>query len=197
MPVRVLICIRFCLYAKGLRRLLEEDEEIQVAGIVRDERDLEDLEKLDLDLILSDAASFPQVAGRGWKILLLWDVPQVLPQVSELKEMVALGLAGILTAGTGSALLWKAVKKIDAGELWFDNNVIKTLCMIRGSGREMPLSRREAEVLRYICEGLSNKAIAGKLDISEQTVKTHCNHLFRKFGVSSRLKLAMWVTSYR
>ena len=113
------------------------------------------------------------------------------PEVSDLPDGTTFGVS--LTDIGGSSL---DADPVIAGELWFDNKVIQTsLCVVRGSGREMPLTQREAEILRFICEGYSNKAIAETLNISEQTVKTHCNHLFKKFEVTSRLKLALRATS--
>ncbi len=49
-----------------------------------------------------------------------------------------------------------------------------------------PLSGREIEVLEWIEAGLSNREIARKLFISESTVKTHINHIYRKLDVRSR-----------
>jgi DNA-binding NarL/FixJ family response regulator len=51
---------------------------------------------------------------------------------------------------------------------------------------ELLLTPREIEVLEALAEGLSNKAIARKLDISQHTVKFHIESLFRKLGVRSR-----------
>jgi DNA-binding NarL/FixJ family response regulator len=48
------------------------------------------------------------------------------------------------------------------------------------------LSAREVEVLRLICEGLSNKEIAGLLHLSSKTVSRHVSNIFTKIGVSSR-----------
>jgi DNA-binding NarL/FixJ family response regulator len=52
------------------------------------------------------------------------------------------------------------------------------------------LTSRERQVLRYICEGLSNKEIAHTCNISEATVKTHVHHLLEKLKVSSRSEAA-------
>jgi len=49
-----------------------------------------------------------------------------------------------------------------------------------------PLSEREREVARCLCEGLSNKAIADRLFLSENTVKTHLQRLFSKLDVKQR-----------
>ena len=51
------------------------------------------------------------------------------------------------------------------------------------------LSRRQTEVLEGLKEGLANKEIANKLNISERTVKFHVSNLFTKFKVDSRIQL--------
>ena len=52
------------------------------------------------------------------------------------------------------------------------------------------LTRREVEVLRLVAQGLSNRAIAARLTISEHTVKSHLVHILRKLDVSSRTQAA-------
>ena len=53
------------------------------------------------------------------------------------------------------------------------------------------LTEREREVLAYIAQGASNKAIAACLGISQQTVKNHMTSIFRKLGVSDRTEAAI------
>jgi DNA-binding NarL/FixJ family response regulator len=62
--------------------------------------------------------------------------------------------------------------RINAGEFW--------------PGAHLGLTQRESEVLALLVAGHSNKAIAGKLVISEDTVKTHVRGLYRKLGVTDR-----------
>lgn len=195
MSIRVLICNRLILYAEGMRRLLEEEEDIQVVGLGNDSCAAR-LDELAPDLVIADLTCFPCVAGPGRRILLVCDDHQSLPAYADLKELVDQGVVGILDAETDPLLLRKAVQTVHAGELWMKRQIIRnSLCAAPSPRRDIRLSRREAEILRYICEGHSNKAIADKLNISVQTVKTHCNHLFKKFGVTSRLKLAMHATT--
>jgi LuxR family maltose regulon positive regulatory protein len=59
------------------------------------------------------------------------------------------------------------------------------------------LTDREREVLKMIALGMSNKQIGSKLYISEKTVKTHANHVFRKLGVASRLQATLAFQSYQ
>ena len=53
------------------------------------------------------------------------------------------------------------------------------------------LTKREGEIIKLVVEGYSNKQISKKLSISENTVKTHLVHIFKKFGIGHRLQLAI------
>ena len=56
------------------------------------------------------------------------------------------------------------------------------------------LSSREREVLALVAEGLPNKLIARRLEISEKTVKAHLTSVFRAIGVDDRTQAAIWAT---
>jgi DNA-binding NarL/FixJ family response regulator len=57
---------------------------------------------------------------------------------------------------------------------------------------EVPLTRRESEVLKLLASGATNKEIARGLNISYETVKEHVQHILRKIGVSDRTQAAVW-----
>jgi len=59
------------------------------------------------------------------------------------------------------------------------------------------LTRREFEILFAVVDGCTNKEIAEKLTISEQTVKHHLTRIFGKVGVSNRLELALFAMNQR
>jgi DNA-binding NarL/FixJ family response regulator len=54
------------------------------------------------------------------------------------------------------------------------------------------LSEREREVLAMVAQGLPNKLIARRLEISEKTVKAHLTSVFRRIGVTDRTQAALW-----
>jgi DNA-binding NarL/FixJ family response regulator len=56
---------------------------------------------------------------------------------------------------------------------------------------EVKLSKRETEILERLCEGLANKEIADRLDISVETVRVHLKHVYEKLHVRSRTEAAM------
>jgi DNA-binding CsgD family transcriptional regulator len=54
------------------------------------------------------------------------------------------------------------------------------------------LSPREEDVLRWVAVGLRNAEVAERLSISEETVKTHLNRIFKKLGVRDRVELVLY-----
>ena len=63
-----------------------------------------------------------------------------------------------------------------------------------GSAIEKLLTPREAEIARFVAEGLSNKQIARKASIAEATVKIHLHNAYKKLGVANRSTLAVMVS---
>jgi len=60
-----------------------------------------------------------------------------------------------------------------------------------------PLTRREQEVAALVARGLTSRAIAADLYLSERTVETHVQHILTKLGLSNRTQIATWVAGLR
>ena len=69
--------------------------------------------------------------------------------------------------------------------------MMKLLEEMKKASEGIRLAPREEEIISHICQGYTNKEIAQKLNISEQTVKSHCHRIYKKIGVSDRLQLAL------
>jgi NarL family two-component system response regulator LiaR len=102
---------------------------------------------------------------------------------------------GILKAGASGYVLKeealdtivKAIRVACRGETWLSPKVAeKVKRRAIGEEEEVPLTRRELEVLRLMAKGLSNKQIASKLFVTERTVGFHVENILGKLGVSSR-----------
>ncbi len=72
----------------------------------------------------------------------------------------------------------------------FDNRYIKFLIQnIEKTPKGILLTPKEKEIISFVCEGLSNKEIAHRLNISESTIKAHLHRIFKKLNIQSRTQL--------
>jgi len=102
-------------------------------------------------------------------------------------------VGGIFPKHSSPGLLAHAIRKVMAGETWLDQTSIQAL--VEATQRreapdlKKPFTERENQVLQGVFEGLSNKEIGARLDISESSVKAALQQLFQKTGVRTRGQL--------
>lgn len=197
MEINVKILCQSRLVAEGLKCLLEHSEAVAVSAASSSFDDLASQSPSSCDVLVVDAESsreiFDQLDRLGNPHVLLISNKVDGPVVfDDLRGKFAAGLSGVLATDSDQTLFNKAILKISAGELWLDHMTLsKSLTKRDGLKRHITLTKKETEVLECVCSGDTNKKIAQKLSISEQTVKSHCNHLFKKFGVENRVKLVL------
>ena len=199
MQIKVAIGCYNYLFGEGIKRLLEDEREIDVIGIFNEGADFKEIIKMQPDVALLDFHIFrdlPEDFSTDTQVKILILGNKALYSVSDrrIADLVSKGVAGILPPGADSYLLRKATKAISSGELWLDRKTMKNILSYESfSKREVKLTEAEKEIVSLICQGYRNKEIAQKLHISEQTVKSHCNRIYKKVGVSDRLQLAIYV----
>ncbi len=111
-----------------------------------------------------------------------------------LYQALRLGAAGFLLKRVSGAELVDHLQRIHQGEVLIDPSLATKVAMsvahLRGEefwpGARLGLTQRESEVLALMVAGLSNRAIAGRLTVSEETVKTHARGIYRKLDVPDR-----------
>ncbi len=199
MLLKIAIGCHSYLIGEGLKKLFKDDPEVEIIGIFDEGIDVKEIIKLNPDIILADFKtfrSFPKeftIDNRIIKIILLSDKSWFLNSDKQISELILRGISGILTPEADFTVLKKALRVVHSGELWLDRKSIKNLILqINKTEKEIHLTKKEREIVNLICNGYRNKEIAQKLDISEKTVKSHCNRIFKKFGVSDRLHLALY-----
>ena len=123
-------------------------------------------------------------------------------------NVIKWGARGFLSSTAPSGILIKAVRACYAGEIWasrkFAGRMMNDLEEKKGfagahiSKQEIPgrLTRQELKVIMLIASGFRNAEIGKKLFISENTVKTHINRLFKKINVKNRLQAALWAAKH-
>jgi DNA-binding NarL/FixJ family response regulator len=109
------------------------------------------------------------------------------------------GAQGYLLKTAAPTELIKAIHTTHAGELWAPRklltqvleNLRRTVNELQGTPSQIQetLTDREQEVVTWAVQGLTNKEIAARLGVSETTVKTHLQNIFRKLKVRRRVQL--------
>jgi DNA-binding NarL/FixJ family response regulator len=110
---------------------------------------------------------------------------------------VALGAAGYLSKSASRSEIIAGIRAAASGEtIWTRDElrrVTGALTAPRSAAEaDVPLTKRESEVLKQLAFGLTNKEIAQSLGISYETVKEHVQHILRKIGVTDRTQAAVW-----
>ena len=114
-------------------------------------------------------------------------------------KAVHMGVDGVVLKDMAPQLLIRCVRAVHAGSKWIEkvvaNRAIERLLLRESGERELAarLTPRELEVARLIAQGMSNKSVAGKLDISEGTVKLHVHHVYEKLKLDGRMALAEYL----
>jgi len=198
MPIRVVIGCHSYILGEAVKILFKDEKGIEVVGIFDEGVDVGEIVKLTPDVILIDFKifrTFPEdfKPDSPMKILLISDKSWFNGIERQIPDMILRGVFGILDPESNSDALKRAIEIVHSGELWLDRKMLKGIIHhMNPSEKKMNLTKKEKEIVSLICQGLRNKEIAQQLNISEQTVKSHCNRIFKKVGVSDRLQLALY-----
>lgn len=200
---RLLLVDDHPIVREGLRAYLSLQPGLTVVGEAESVPEaLELLSQTNPDLILLDV----QLEGEnGLSLLATLRKREVAPKVllltsfldeDYLREALRLGAAGYLLKRAGQGTLLDGIRAALRGERPLDPAAVALLPALQDD----PLKRltpREHTVLELLAEGLSNKAIAKRLNVGEKTVKTHVSSVLAKLGVKDRTQAALYAQSRR
>ena len=199
------------LFREGLRKLLEAESGLTVAGEARDGDEAVTLTRqLQPDVVLLDLAmshksgllALQRLNGTGAHVRTI-----LLASAINRREIVSalqLGARGVVMKTATSELLLKAIRTVTEGQYWIgDEPIVDLVDTVRDLMAESPpagsfgLTRRELKIVAMVAVGRTNRKIAEGLSLSEATVKHHLTVIFDKVGVSSRLELAQFAARHR
>jgi len=207
-PVRALVASDIRLYREGLADGLARSGRVEVAGTAADPATTVELTReLAPDLVLvdlvmagwEDAVRAVVGAENGARVVVL-GVREVEDDVIACAEA---GVSGYVTREASLDELTDVVESVARGESPCSPRIsallLRRVAETAGRGRGVPaaerLTRREAEIVGLIDEGLSNKQIAGRLSIEPATVKNHVHSILEKLQVERRAEAAARVRS--
>jgi two-component system nitrate/nitrite response regulator NarL len=117
------------------------------------------------------------------------------------------GARGVILKESTTALLFKCIRRVIADEYWVGREVVGHIVErlrrlaqqseAEGHAKRFRLTRREMEIVAAVAAGESNKGIAERLSLREDTVKHHVSNVFDKLGVYSRLELAVFAMNHK
>lgn len=181
----------------GLKAMLAAEKELEIVYTTTEGSSLlENISVKEPAVILLDI-QMPGMDG----INLCKQISRLYPQVKIIaftsfddthyvKQVLRGGAMGYLLKNASQEVIVTAIKKVMEGEEYIDDVIKKILVQESISGQrrsmfEIPLTKREKEILKYIAEGKSNQQIADTLFISLRTVETHRFNLTQKLDVKN------------
>ena len=198
-PINLLLVDDHAMFREGLARVLEREPGFAVVGQAGSSAEAlrlldtcrADIVLLDVDLGPERAVDFLTVARRaGFQGQVL--VVTAGASDHEAVQLVQSGVAGILHKHHSTEILFQTIRQIAAGEVSLEKAYLAPL--FRSVDRTQPpgrpkLTERDKTVLRFVLQGLTNREIAARLEISEGAVKASLRHVCEKLDVRTRAQL--------
>lgn len=211
--MKVLVVDADPMFRYGMGRLLQQQVDCEVVGEAQQGQEaLEKAQTLRPDVVLMDV-SLPGMDGLETARQLRAVLPQVkivlctsAEQDDECLQAIRAGAHGYLPKQIEPAGLSRALRGVCHDEVALSRATTTTLfeaCagLLQTAAEARcsceVLSLREEEVLWLLATGMGNKAIASRLCISENTVKSHMKHILRKLGLTKRVEAAAYALRFR
>ena len=209
--IRVVIADDHPIFRDGLRRLLEEAGDFAVVGEAADGGQAVHLaETHQPDVLLLDVA-MPRTSGLEALRMLAERASPVRTLLltvaiddAEMLEALRLGARGVVLKEAATEILFKAIRTVVTGQYWVGRDtvtdIVRHMREREAAARREPspaerLTPREREIVAGVAAGESNREVAQRLGLSEDTVKHHLTNVFDKIGVSNRVELTAYALS--
>ena len=204
---RVILADDHVLVRRGLRRILEENQNLEISGEVGDGLELLSLlNKMNPDMVILDV-SMPNLRGieaipeihrvqTGVKVLIL----TMHKEEEYLYQAISAGADGYLLKEDAEKELFLAIENIRKGRVYIspslaDQSMQNWVRMRRGEDTAYDtqlLTIRQREILKLIAEGKSNKEIGDLLCISVRTVERHRANMMSKLNIKKTAELVQY-----
>ncbi len=195
--ISVLLVDDHSLVRRGFRRMLEDEEDINVVGEASDGEEAVKLARsLNPRVVVMDCA-LPGISGLQATRKILQHAPETLilmlsmhAEETWVKQAMDAGARGYVLKNAMDLELGSAIRRMLKGETVLDEQLAKqeTLKGERNAG----LTPREVEILQLICDGKSNKEIAVQLDLSANTVAVHRANIMDALGIHKTAELVVY-----
>jgi DNA-binding NarL/FixJ family response regulator len=189
-PITCLICDDHEVVREGLRLSLSRSENIRVVGEAADGNAAVTLAKRRRPNVVILDVRMPVMDGLAAAKAIAAEVPETsvlmftaFAERSLLTRGLEAGAKGYIPKEAPHQTLVRAIQKVADGDGYVDPALMPALL---SKERENMLTAREREILQLLADGMSNADVAGKLYISQETVKSHVRHILSKLEADTR-----------
>jgi DNA-binding NarL/FixJ family response regulator len=208
--IRILIADDHELFRRGLRMVLEDEQDIDVIGEVGDGQTAVQLATDEAPDVMVMDVRMPQLSGIEAAIRVKEALPHtkilmltISDEEDDLYEAIKAGANGYLLKEISIDEIGNAVRSVHAGQSLISPSMASKLLnefasMIKREEEEKEqvpapkLTPREMEVLEHVAKGMNNREIAKALFISENTVKNHVRNILEKLHLHSRMEAVVY-----
>ena len=195
--ISVLLVDDHSLVRRGFRRMLEDEQDIQVVGEASDGEEAVKLSRSLKPLVVVMDCALPGISGLQATRKILQFAPETLvlmlsmhSEETWVRQAMEAGARGYVLKNAMDLELGQAIRRIVKGERVLDGQLSQPQ-NLRGE-RNAGLTPREVEILQLICAGKSNKEIAVQLDLSANTVAVHRANIMDALGIHKTAELVVY-----
>ena len=195
-PIRIVVVDDHALFRAGLIGLLEDMPEFEIVGEAANGKEAveivcaqhPDVVLMDVNMPVMNGVLAVETLVKKVKSRIL--MLTISRQEEDLFGAIAAGADGYLLKNAEPEELRRAIINVAEGKAVLapevTHPVLKALASAAGASSEKGVSKREVEVLECLAQGLTTTQIAGRLFVSENTVKTHIRHILEKLDAANR-----------
>ena len=193
MPIRLIIADDHAIFRQGLKSILRFNPEVEVVAEVSRATELDAvLASIPCDVLLLDLQMERWVTDDIQRLSRMATVVVLTAseRYSDGANAIRMGARAVVQKRFAIETLMEAIHAALEGNVWMPPELQAGLLAAQQAENE--LTSREREIVRYVAMGLRNAEVAGKLSITESTVKKHLNNIFQKLDIRDRVEVALY-----
>jgi DNA-binding NarL/FixJ family response regulator len=208
-PIRAVIADQHPIFRDGLRCLLEMSPKVRIVGAADASNVVAVVERLSPDILILGISvvsrlsvdTMEQIASTSATVRTI--LLSTTTDESDILEALRLGAYALVPKDTTPDTLFSTIDSVMAGHYWVGGERVasveagvRELDSKRRRSKAFGLSPRELEIVGAVMKGNTNRQLAKRFSISENTVKRHLTHIFDKVGASTRVELAVFAAHH-